>query len=368
MSELLDALRNRPDGRALLEIAPRNAYLVGGTVRDLMLGAEPRELDVVVDGDPTQLLTALDRVVLHDQFATATATLAGGSVDVARARRERYRAPGALPEVEPASLAEDLLRRDFTVNAIAVSLTTGEVHAAPRALEDLEARVLRVFHDASFTDDPTRLIRLARYAERLQLTVEPHTAQLAAAASFDTLSGARLGDELRHALAEPDPVAVLGRLPLLSFDGELAQRAEALLPPDGDRGLLLLACCAALRERVTTLELTVRERAAVMRGFEAAQIARRIGATVRPSDLHAVLRPEPIEAVALAGALGEEDGARSWLEQLRHVRLAINGSDLLDAGVPEGPEVGSRLARTLARKLDGELAEGRDAELAEALR
>lgn len=366
MSELLEALRRRPDGAALLEIAPPNAYLVGGTVRDLLLGREPRELDVVVEGDPTELLTALDRVVLHDQFATASAMLAGGRVDVARARRERYRGPGALPDVEPASLAEDLLRRDFTINAIAMSLDSGELHPAPRALEDLAARRLRVFHDASFVDDPTRLIRLARYAERLGLEVEPRTAALAAQASFDALSGARLGDELRNALAEPDPVAVLRRLPL-GFDAELALRASELLPPDGDRGLLLLACCAALRPRLDTLELTVRERAAVAHGYDAVQIARRIGAASRPSQLYAALRGEPVEAIALAGALGEADGASRWLRELRHVRLEINGTDLLHAGVPQGPEIGERLARTLARKLDGELTGGREEELKEAL-
>ena len=146
------------------------------------------------------------------------------------ARRERYPAPGALPEVEPASLAEDLGRRDFTVNALAVTLGDGELIAVPGALEDLAAGTLRVLHDASFIDDPTRLIRLARYAERLSFAVDPHTAALARAAGFATLSGGRLGGELRLALAEPDPVAVLAHALRAAADLDRADAGR-----DGDR-------------------------------------------------------------------------------------------------------------------------------------
>jgi tRNA nucleotidyltransferase (CCA-adding enzyme) len=363
---LIGALRALPGGEALLAAADSRTHLVGGAVRDLLLGERPRELDVVVEGDATALATALGASTVNERFRTAIAIVDGARVDIAEARRERYPAPAALPEVEPAPLGEDLLRRDFTVNAIALSLRDGELQAVPKAFADLESRLLRVLHDDSFRDDPTRLVRLARYAERLSFEVEPRTARLAAAASLAQLGDARLGDELRLTLTEPDPLAVLGRLPL-GLDAPLAERGLELLPADGDRGLLMLGCCADLAARLDGLEFTARERDIVARCFEAPAIARKIAAAERPSQLHAELRREPVEAVALAGAHGPADAVERWLRELRHVQLQIGGDDLIAAGLEPGPELGRRLERTLARKLDGELAAGREAELRSAL-
>src|SRR5919202_1011633 len=134
------------------------------------------------------------RVTVHDRFGTATVEADEATFDLASARRERYPEPGMLPEVElGATLAEDLARRDFTVNAIALHLADGELTFHPGAREDLDARRLRVLHDASFRDDPTRLLRLARYAARLGFEVEPHTDALVAAAiaagALETVTG-----------------------------------------------------------------------------------------------------------------------------------------------------------------------------------
>jgi tRNA nucleotidyltransferase (CCA-adding enzyme) len=339
---LIGALRALPGGEALLAAADSRTHLVGGAVRDLLLGERPRELDVVVEGDATALATALGASTVNERFRTAIAIVDGARVDIAEARRERYPAPAALPEVEPAPLGEDLLRRDFTVNAIALSLRDGELQAVPKAFADLESRLLRVLHDDSFRDDPTRLVRLARYAERLSFEVEPRTARLAAAASLAQLGDARLGDELRLTLTEPDPLAVLGRLPL-GLDAPLAERGLELLPADGDRGLLMLGCCADLAARLDGLEFTARERDIVARCFEAPAIARKIAAAERPSQLHAELRREPVEAVALAGAHGPADAVERWLRELRHVQLQIGGDDLIAAGLEPGPELGRRL-------------------------
>ena len=170
----------------------------------------------------------------------------GARIDIATARREHYPAPGALPEVEPASLAEDLGRRDFTVNALASLLggaQPGALHAVPGALEDLRAGRLRVLHERSFLEDPTRLWRLARYSARLGFAVEEHTAELAAAAvaggALGTVSLARIGAELRLALGEADAVVALAALdelgllaalhPRLWFDTRLAHDALELL-------------------------------------------------------------------------------------------------------------------------------------------
>ena len=139
----------------------------------------------------------------------------GATFDLASARRERYERPGALPEVElGATLREDLERRDFTVNAIALHLADGELIWVPRAHEDLDARRLRVLHDRSFIDDPTRLLRLVRYAARLGFEPEERTDGLAAEAiaggALDTVTGSRLGAELRLLLREPQPAALMG--------------------------------------------------------------------------------------------------------------------------------------------------------------
>ena len=162
---------------------PRGVYLVGGAVRDLLRGGEPPDLDLVVEGDAAAIAERLGgRVVAHDRFGTSTVRLDGHTYDFARARTETYARPGALPDVAPASLAADLQRRDFTVNALAIALGgphPGELSAVRGALEDLDAERLRVLHERSFIDDPTRLLRMSRYLARLGFSVEPHTRALA---------------------------------------------------------------------------------------------------------------------------------------------------------------------------------------------
>ncbi len=374
---MLDGLGRAPAGPELLAAAAGldGVHLVGGAVRDLLRGTTPRELDVVVEGDPAPLIAQLTGgapAVRHARFETATVDTPGGRIDVARSRRERYPAPGALPEVEPAPLAEDLARRDFTVNAIAVSLADGALHMVADALDDLAAGRLRVLHDQSFVDDPTRLLRLARYRVRLGFAVEPHTAALAAAASLAGLSGARVGAELRLALAEPDPLAVLEAtdgLPL-AIDRPLVERATALVPADGRRDLTILGLASrgvASATWVESLGLTARERDTIAAVWQAARLAGAIERAARPSELRAALAGQPVEAIAAAGALGPAPAARRWLDELRHVRLEIDGSDLVAGGVERGPDIGRRLAATLDRKLDGELDGGRAVELRSAL-
>ncbi len=404
-SVLLDVLAEQPGGSRLKHAVDgaqlANVHLVGGSVRDMLRGGTPRELDVVVEGEIEPLLDALDgRLIRYERFGTAAVFLDNGRVDVTRARRERYEHPGALPQVEPATLAEDLLRRDFTVNAIALSLSDGALSAVPEAQADLAARRLRVLHPQSFCDDPTRLLRLGRYGARLGFSPDSQTAKLATEAvgngALLTVSGARIGAELRLAFSEADPVgalaalAELGVLKALGFTGDVPERvletALTLLPEDGDASVLLLAglidadadpaATALLLDRLQ-FSATVRERAlaAISAG---PSLAGALSSCRLASQLRALAAPLPIEAVALAGAQSTStDGSGSdnrgaaqaerWLKQLRHVQLEIGGGDLIAAGVPEGPEVGRRLQATLDRRLDGELAAGREAELAAAL-
>ncbi|MGI9098304.1 MAG: hypothetical protein ACR2H2_07385 [Solirubrobacteraceae bacterium] len=390
MDDLLERVRALPCGRRLLEAAARadGVHLTGGGVRDLLLGREPRELDVVVEGDVTALATRLGDVdALHERFGTATVRAGDCRWDLAAARSETYARAGALPDVRGAGIEQDLLRRDVTVNAFALDLRTGALRAVEHAHEDLEAGCLRVLHDASFLDDPTRLWRIARYVARLGFELEQGTARLAAqaiaAGALETVSGARIGNELRLALGEPDPPAALevavglGLAPWLVPDRRRTAVALGLLPPgEGRADLVVLG--ASLDEAadatdavLAELEFTAAERevlrACRQAGPLAAAAAAAMSAARRPSKLARVLRGVPVEAVAIAGADGATAAVRRWLYELRSVRLAITGDDLIAAGVPEGPEIGHRLEATLDRRLDGELEPGRDAQLSAAL-
>ncbi|MEA2334041.1 MAG: hypothetical protein QOG40_531 [Solirubrobacteraceae bacterium] len=421
---VLERLHELPGGPELLDLAAgrEDVELIGGAVRDLLLGRDPRELDVVVDGTAEafaeKIASIFDgrlaaggvrcEVDAHERFGTASVRFGGGRIDVAARRAESYAAPGALPEVRAGTPDEDLRRRDFTVNAIAVSLggaRRGELRAAPGAFEDLAASRLRVLHDASFLDDPTRVLRLARYRARLGFEPDERTARLAAEAiatgALATVSHARIGAELRLALAEPDPVAALESLDQLGaltalheaieLDAPLARAALAALgPPGGDAwpDVLLLASLllpadsydatdyeTRLRVLLDGLEIPAAERErTVHSAILAPRVAERLQHAQTPSQVYEIAHDVPLEAVALAAALADShgrgcaaDSARRWLSGLRHVRLAINGDDLLGAGVGAGPEVGRRLRHALSRKLDGELGEGREAELSAAL-
>jgi tRNA nucleotidyltransferase (CCA-adding enzyme) len=378
-SEVVDALRSLPCGERLLAAAAgrEGVWLVGGAVRDLMLGRAPRELDVAVEGPVDALAQALGGDVrAYDRFGTATVRDGGCTFDLAATRAESYAHPGALPAVGPAGIDEDLARRDVSVNAIAVRLPDGELRAAGHALADLEGGRLRVLHERSFEDDPTRLWRVARYAARLGFAVEPRTGELAAAADPSTVSGERIGAEVRLALGEPDPSAVFEIAQRLNAkmlpEGFLArprglEAALALLPADGRRDLVTLAACTAGMDARALLAWLDRL-AFPARDRDVAAAASR-AATLEPlrrartaAEIARAARGAPVEAVALAGG----ENARRWIEELRHVRLEIDGEDLLAAGVPEGPEVGERLRRALERKLEGEV-DGREAELAAAL-
>lgn len=414
---LLDALAHLPGGPQLLAACERredDVSLVGGAVRDLLLARPPRELDVVVVHDPaglaTQLADALGaRVTVHERFGTALVEWEEGRVDIAERRAESYAAPGALPDVRAGSVEEDLARRDFTVNAIALTLTgasRGSVHGAEHAIDDLDAGLLRVLHDRSFLDDPTRLWRLARYSARLGFQPEPHTAHLAAAAvaagALATVSPARVGAELRLALSEADAPAALQRIdelalltalhPRLRFDGDLARASlDVLASADatGRRELLMLAILltsiaahtdgveSELYELLNDLEFPAADRdLAIFEAISVQDAAERLAGARTPSQVYQAASHMSPEGVALAGAWGELHGgrarvaqaAREWLTTIHHVTLQITGDDLLAAGVPQGPEIRRRLDAALLRKLDGTLAgEGRDAELDAAL-
>jgi tRNA nucleotidyltransferase (CCA-adding enzyme) len=384
--DLLDWLRGLPGAAPLFEALAGvpGVWVVGGAVRDTLLGRAPRDLDLVVEGDAAAVARLLgEDAVVHDRFGTATGA---GEVNIAASRRERYERPGALPDVElGVPLQEDLARRDFSVNTLAVRLADGELQSVPGALEDLAGRRLRALHARSFLDDPTRLLRLVRYGARLRFQIEQETRLWAFAAVADgalgTVTGPRLGAELRLLLREPQPAAMCGLeglrigpqlLPGFRVDPDLVERAQKLTPGDGRADLVALAACcldagaAELAERLDWLEFPARERDIVVAAATRARsLAPVMGGIDSASGLWALLRREAPETVALAGGLGARDAARKWLEEVRGVRLAIDGDDLVAAGL-SGPAIGRALDAAMGAALDGD-APDRDAQLAVAL-
>jgi len=347
-----------PELARVREVATDPVFLVGGAVRDLLLGRGRADIDLVVEGDAQELARRLGaEVIAHERFGTAKLTLNGHEVDIAGARSESYPHPGALPVVEPgADLAADLYRRDFTINAMAIPLL-GE----PRLVDpyggqsDLAARQLRVLHGDSFADDPTRAIRAARYAARFGLTVEDGTLRLLREADLGTVSPERRDAELMRLAGErtaPDGFALLAEWGLLSLregGALLAQAAAGLLEAEPWAGIAApgrVRLVAALGPEGRESELA---RARPARPSEAVEIAR---------------GSDPTELV-LARALGAEWLDR-YLAEWRGVKLEITGEDLIRAGLRPGPAMGRGLEAALRMKLDGEI-EGREAELAAAL-
>ncbi len=332
--------------RAAAAAAGADAYLVGGAVRDALLGRQRADLDLVVVGDHLPLARALGgRLREHDRFGTATVSLGDRVIDVVRARSESYPHPGALPEVRPSDLATDLARRDFSINAVAVPLADPSTVVDPhRGVADLRAGVLRVLHDRSLLDDPTRALRAARYTARLDLEVEPVTLAQIRAAKLHTVSADRVAVELHKLAKEAAPrrgfeiLSEWGVFPLAEGTGDLIEATDRLLAG---------APWSSLVSRPEAV-LAALDPDAIERSRELVDAAPR-----SPSAAVDAARGRAGAELALARALGAE-----WLDRFvgewREVDLRISGDDLLAAGVPEGERIGRGLASALRAKLDGE--------------
>jgi tRNA nucleotidyltransferase (CCA-adding enzyme) len=387
-------------------------FAVGGVVRDL-LRDDPRagrrfaDLDLVVEGDAIAFARRLAEEVgghltVHSGFGTASiegalASRIGepsgspvGRVDAASSRREQYEAPGALPEVAPAPLAEDLRRRDFSVNAMAISLAPsafGRLVDPLGGLRDLGARRLRMLHPLSFVEDPTRIFRAARYAARLRFSLDADSLRAlrlaVKIAKYPALSGQRLFAELELLAGEPEAQTafklLLGwkalRLWNVSYRSasEIARRLPAatrLLAWAREHGigvdaseLYLVALLADQRRAVASAALhRLAVRGEPLARLWAALAARPLAASLeresRPSRIADIARTQPITALAAAWMLG---GARArrrlewFLGEGRAVRPLLAGEDVVALGVPRGPRVGDCLAALRRGRLDGAL-------------
>jgi len=399
--EQLQALTPLREAVATIGGSHEGIYLVGGSVRDVLLGAKGFDVDIAVEGDAIGLARELARLLhgrirAHEKFGTAVVLYnEDARVDVVTTRTEFYEAPAALPSVEHASIREDLFRRDFTVNAMAVSLRAGDFGRLVDPFggrRDIAERRLRVLHNLSFVDDPTRIFRAVRYESRLGFRMDEHAAQLAHSCVemglFDDLSSARLRDELVAILDEPDAPRSILRLaelgvaaavhPRLAADEEAAALVERLVvlrdryAPELPRWRPALA---VLARRLATYELyswlgrlALRRRdvekivAAVV---FAPRLVERLQRKISPAEIVALVEPVAPDAPLIALAMHHLPALEEYFERLRGIELEIGGSDLAELGLERSPRVGEILAELRRRKLNGALA-GRKAELAAA--
>jgi tRNA nucleotidyltransferase (CCA-adding enzyme) len=373
-------------------------WLVGGLVRDLWLGRPSTDVDLVTVGPPGELARLLAEslggaVTVHDQFLTANLVSDHGfAIDVVRARAEVYDGPAELPRVRPGSLNDDLFRRDFTVNAMAVLL------AEPQAglidpfggLQDLESRLLRVLHPESFLDDPTRLLRGLRLAVDLDFATETGTAQLAresvTAGAFDLLSGERMRRDLEQILGDPDrALDALERSADLGIDGFLHPKL-ALSSSSAARLRRLADCRAAVvigeeeppwwlltlivlawelpeeerRDLASRLALRREDsRELVLAADRVEEAVARL--TVDGSEpwlcYSAVAQLSPMQRIllqVLGGPRAETFLAEDW-PRLREVRLGFSGGELVRRGYRPGPALGRALEETLRARLEGRI-------------
>ena len=384
-------------------------YLVGGPVRDALLGWPLLDLDFAVEGDAPGLARRVAerltggcsrdvRVTAHARFGTATVAFDScaedgerdrGRIDLVTARRESYPRPGQLPCVTPGSIGDDLARRDFSINAMALPLTaTGEGAEGGLldplgGLDDLRAGIVRVLHRRSFVDDPTRLLRAVRYEQRFGFRIERATLSAMAGAvakgCMDAVSGDRWRHELERILDEANPVAPLQRAAEL---GVLAGLHPSLGKHGaGLRGLVALSCDRELKgERVgpdeclaalfsplsavegegviRRLRLSGRRAALSRDTIELRESEPQIRACAgTPSELARMLAGRELAAVSAWAALTADPlvaaALRRYAGELRLVKPELSGAALLDMGVREGPLVGEILARLRDARLDG---------------
>jgi tRNA nucleotidyltransferase (CCA-adding enzyme) len=365
-------------------------YLVGGTVRDLLLGRPlGADCDLAVEGDAVRVAEAIAAAwqtpVTKSAFRTAKLARAGIVFDLVTARRERYARPGALPEVEPASIDEDLRRRDFSIHALAFEIPPGEqgrLLDPCGGVEDLGSKRLRVLHERSFSDDPTRLLRAARFELRLGFRLDPTSEGLAReavlAGALSTISSTRLREEFELAVVETEDFEPLlrrwadlgvwrflagGDVPSPAGFGRLAAWRRAGFGREPRSVLIALAC---------GLDGGAAGRLASSLGLPPQLAAEVVGASRRLADLERTLRQGGSASVLaeawLAGspvvreiaAVSPHPGVRASAlraASAARIGLRIGGDALRERGAAAGPSLGAALRATLAARRDGRLGD-----------
>lgn len=389
--------------RTIGEVAAEHgwtAYAVGGFVRDLLLRIKNLDLDIVVEGDgirlARQLAAKLGGVVrTHEKFNTAIVKLDSGyKIDVATARLEYYEYPAALPTVELSSIKLDLYRRDFTINAMAIHLNSekfGLLVDFFNCQNDVKERRIRILHNLSFVEDPTRIFRAIRFEQRMGFVIGKHTEMLIKNAVkmnlFDRLCGRRCFAELKMILAEENPIPALRRMagfdllkfvrPTLEFDRRFQQILDEtrkalswhkllyLEESCRDWMVYLLAIMAQaplqeLEDFGERFEVSERYMKSLRQEKEAGDRVVTIlnrGRNLPPSEIYLLLQGLSHEGLLYVMAMTRQNVARKaishYVTSLRHVTTLVSGSDLKELGYRAGPAYRKILDRLLAAKLDG---------------
>ena len=368
--------------------------LVGGTVRDILSNKRPDDLDLVaVDGTPDFAVALAERVgaevKARSQFGTAKLNAGQVGIDLAAARRESYAQPGALPTVSPGTIDYDLARRDFSINAMAISLgeaTWGDLLDPFNGRRDLQRGLVRVLHERSFADDATRILRAVRYAQRMEYRIEAGTQRLLFRdlVHLDAISGDRIRHELQRFFSETrvadmlqaaQELGVLAAIhPALGLEPAVLDKLRAIRTKhttENELRLLALLVFSVPAEELSPLisrlnmdgrwARVARDVASVRDSF---QVLRDL--EVRPSQVLGALHhldPASIDGCSIAtdDALVKRR-LEDYLTELRYVRPLLNGDDLMALGVPEGPLVGRLLDKLLTARLDGLLSSREDEE------
>lgn len=374
-------------------------YLVGGIVRDLFLRVTNVDVDIVVEGDGITFAGMLvkrlgGRMKTHQKFGTAVVVLpSGAKLDIATARLEYYESPAAMPTVELSSIKKDLYRRDFTINTLAVRLDRkrfGELLDFFGGVRDLKEKTIRILHNLSFVEDPTRVFRAIRFEQRFTFQISKHTQNLIKTAVemklFDRLSGARMYAELVLMFSESEPLKAIRRMQefnLLQFI-----HPHLTIGAEGER--LFLAIHETLTWfKLLYLNIKVERWFLYLLGLldrlkdedvestlERLAVPQKIGgmiATARaryrdvlhqfnddrlpPSRIYDLLKPLSIEPILLMMSKTRQETAKRYislyLTRLRDVKISLTGDDLKALGIPPGPKYQKILSRVLDAKLDG---------------
>jgi tRNA nucleotidyltransferase (CCA-adding enzyme) len=374
----------------------QRAYLVGGMIRDLLLERINFDLDIVVEGDAIKLAREIAaekqaKITEHRRFGTAKVRWDGGVIDVVTARAEKYARPGALPTVRPGTISDDLARRDFTINAMAVELSPrrfGELIDPHNGRKDIEHKLIRVLHERSFIDDATRIWRAIRYEQRLEFQMELATLELLKQSTswLKTISGDRIRHELELVLKEEQPEKALLRAdelgalveihPALKGDIWLMETyalAYEYVLPDPPSPQLYLALLAyrlnadQLEQMISYLRLS-KPVANVLRDTVNIKIKADELTTpgMPPSHIYRLLHGHNTTALT-ANLLATDDDATEehielYLNVLRYVRPLLKGDDIRGLGVRSGPKIKDVLEKLLEAKLDGVVSTRHDEE------
>jgi len=378
------------------EAHQQRLYLVGGVVRDILLDRPNSDIDMVVEGDAIKLAQSIAeplqaKVTVHTRFGTANIKWAARSADFATARAENYARPGALPVVKPGTIKDDLARRDFTINAMAIELNPrhfGELIDPFGGMVDVKKKLMRVLHEKSFVDDATRIWRALRYEQRLDFKIEPATRLLIKRdiVNLKTISGDRIRHELELVLKEGLPekalrrafeLGILSKLhPSLEGDSWLADKFEAArehcLPGVPRSELYMALLCyrlspAALEQLHKYLHFS---KATIEALRETMKIKEKSDDLVipglAPSTVYALLHGYSQTAyttnIICHGSPLVVEHIELYLNVLRHVKSALGGEDLKRLGVPRGPKMKEVLQQLREARLDGKINNKREEE------